>query len=148
MAAALLFDPPEIWREVPSVPYILVSSHGRITTRKIYRPMPHGGIRPYGGTPGFGQWDGTRYIYRVKSLGQTFKVARLVCEAFNGSAPENNNVCLHRNENSRDNRPSNLEWGTQKQNLNAPGFIEYQRRAVRWKLHGEPKPANQQEPTQ
>lgn len=30
---------------------------------------------------------------------------------------------MHKDENSRHNAPSNLEWGTQKQNLNAPGFI-------------------------
>jgi hypothetical protein len=32
---------------------------------------------------------------------------------------------MHLNENSDDNRPENLAWGTQKQNLNAPGFIAY-----------------------
>jgi hypothetical protein len=32
---------------------------------------------------------------------------------------------MHVNENSADNRATNLAWGTQKENLNAPGFIEY-----------------------
>jgi len=32
---------------------------------------------------------------------------------------------MHLNENSADNRPENLAWGTQKENLNAPGFIAY-----------------------
>ena len=32
---------------------------------------------------------------------------------------------LHKDENSRNNRPENLMWGTQKENLNAPGFLKY-----------------------
>jgi hypothetical protein len=28
-------------------------------------------------------------------------------------------------EDALNNRPSNLRWGTQKENLNMPGFIEY-----------------------
>jgi hypothetical protein len=32
---------------------------------------------------------------------------------------------MHLDENSKNNRPENLAWGTQKENLNAPGFIEY-----------------------
>jgi len=30
---------------------------------------------------------------------------------------------MHDNEDSSDNRPINLKWGTQKANLNYPGFI-------------------------
>jgi hypothetical protein len=32
---------------------------------------------------------------------------------------------MHLDENSRNNRPENLAWGTQKENLNAPQFLEY-----------------------
>jgi len=32
---------------------------------------------------------------------------------------------IHINENALDNRPENLKWGTQKENLNMPSFIEY-----------------------
>lgn len=35
---------------------------------------------------------------------------------------------MHLNENAADNRPGNLAWGTQKENLNAPGFIAYCKR--------------------
>jgi hypothetical protein len=34
-------------------------------------------------------------------------------------------VVLHLNEDALDNRPENLRWGTQKENLNMPKFIEY-----------------------
>jgi len=85
--------------------------------------MPNGSERHYEGSPTHGQWDGKRFIYVVKK--KTHKVARLVCEAFNGPPPEGLNVCMHLDENSRNNRPTNLRWGTQKENLNAPGFIDY-----------------------
>lgn len=75
-----------------------------------------------GGEPTFGQWDGDRYIYVFR--GHTYKAARLICEAFTGEAPEGC-VCMHIDENSRNNKPENLAWGTQKENLNAPGFIAY-----------------------
>ena len=32
---------------------------------------------------------------------------------------------MHLDENARNNKPENLRWGTQKENLNAPGFIAY-----------------------
>jgi len=60
-------------------------------------------------------------VYKLKN----YKVHRLVCEAFHGSPPSENSVVIHINECATDNRPCNLKWGTQKENLNAPGFIEY-----------------------
>lgn len=32
---------------------------------------------------------------------------------------------MHDDEDARNNRPGNLVYGTQKQNLNYPGFLEY-----------------------
>lgn len=112
----------EIWRAVPSLPGVLASSYGRLMVSPYIAPAPKGGTRQYGGEPTFGQWDGERYIYPHK--GRTYKVARLICEAFHGPAPEGMN-CLHDDENARNNKSDNLKWGTQKENLNAPGFIAY-----------------------
>lgn len=53
------------------------------------------------------------------------KIHRAVCEAFHGLPPFPNAVVIHLNENALDNRPENLKWGTQKENLNMPGFIKY-----------------------
>jgi len=53
------------------------------------------------------------------------KVHRLVCEAFHGPAPFERAVVIHIDENALNNRPENLRWGTQKENLNMPNFIEY-----------------------
>jgi hypothetical protein len=79
--------------------------------------------KQYGGYARNGSWDGARFIYQWD--GKTYKIARLVCEAFNGPAPEGKNVCMHLDENARNNVPTNLQWGTQKENLNAAGFLEY-----------------------
>lgn len=51
--------------------------------------------------------------YDSVSLGKNNKkrVNRLVCEAFNGPAPEGKPWSLHRNGNCWDNRPENLYWG-------------------------------------
>jgi hypothetical protein len=114
---------PELWRLVPSVPGLLASSKGRVLVVPKFGTLPNGGQRQYGGIARKGSWDGERYIFQWQ--GKTYKVARLVCEAFHGAAPDGMNVCMHLDENSRNNVPGNLEWGTQKQNLNAPGFIAY-----------------------
>lgn len=112
----------ETWRAVPSVPGVLASSLGRLMVAPYQARLPNGGSRQYGGAPTTGQWDGARYIYPHK--GRTHKVARLICEAFNGPCPPGLR-CLHKDENARNNKPDNLKWGTQKENLNAPGFLEY-----------------------
>jgi len=91
-------------------------------------PTPNGGTRQYGGNPHYGCDSGEgRMIFVFQ--GKTYKVHRLVCEAFHGPAPEGA-VCMHVNEDYRDNRASNLRWGTQKENLNAPGFIQHCRTRV------------------
>jgi uncharacterized protein (DUF2147 family) len=113
----------EIWRVIPSIEGVLASSLGRLMVIPHHKPLPNGGERQYGGKPTYGQWDGSRYIYPFR--GKTYKVARLVCEAFNGHPPFNEAVCMHADEDSRNNKADNLEWGTQKQNLNASGFISY-----------------------
>ncbi len=101
----------------------MVSSGGRVMRAPFQSENPRAGRKQWGGIPTLGGWDGDRYIWRAH--GKTFKVARLVCEAFNGPQPFEGAVCMHLDENSSNNAPSNLAWGTQKENLNAPGFLEY-----------------------
>ena len=116
---------PELWRVIPSVPGYLASNHGRIMRTPYIAQMPHGGDRQYGGQPTRGQWAAKERRYIARLEGATFKVHRLVCEAFHGPAPADKPVCMHMDEDSRNNRPSNLRWGSQKENLNAPGFLAY-----------------------
>lgn len=112
----------EKWIDVPSVPGLMVSDFGRVMVRPYQKHLPQGGQRTYGGKPTHGVWTNNRYkfVYRRKN----YKVHRLVCEAFNGP-PREGDVCMHLDENPANNSPDNLSWGTQKENLNAPGFIEY-----------------------
>jgi hypothetical protein len=112
----------EEWRPIPSLEGYEASSLGRILRRPWKSRMPHGGWRTYGGKAWFGTWDGKRF--KFFHGGKNYRVAPLVCEAFNGPAPPGH-VCMHGDEDSRNNRPTNLSWGTQKQNLNAPGFLAY-----------------------
>lgn len=117
----------EVWRLVPSLPAYMVSSEGRVMRVPFLGEMPNCGGRPYGGKPHFGVWnkqDG-RFIFVYK--GHTYKVHRLVCEAFNGPPPKDKPVCMHLDENAANNRADNLAWGTQKENLNAPAAKVYQR---------------------
>jgi hypothetical protein len=55
------------------------------------------------------------------------KVHRAVCEAFHGPKPFPEAVVIHLDENAHNNRPENLKWGTQKENLNMPKFKAYLR---------------------
>lgn len=115
----------EIWRDVPSVFGILVSSEGRVMYIPHRKPMPHGGERSYGGEPTFGVWSKLDERFIIVIRGKTYKMARLIAEAFYGPPPFEGAVVMHLDENAANNRLENLKWGTQKENLNAPGFLEY-----------------------
>ena len=126
----------EIWKQVPSVPEITASSLGRVCIAPAQAKMPHGGLRWYNPKPTYGYEEKTatgrpgvpkRRILRVARLRQTFKIARLVCEAFHGPPPFERAVTIHIDEDPSNNRPENLKWGTQKENLNMPKFKAWQK---------------------
>jgi hypothetical protein len=113
----------EVWKTVPSAPHFLVSDEGRIMVSPHYKEMPYGGMRRYGGHPYLGVWNKADGRFIIVHKGRTYKVAPLVCEAFNGGKVDPTHVCMHIDEDARNNRPANLAWGTQKENLNAPKYI-------------------------
>lgn len=121
----------EIWKPVPSMPGVMASSLGRILLPKRTAKMPNGGIRTYNPKPTFGiktkASKNARHIYMAIStyFFGNVKVHKAVCEAFNGPKPFEKAIVIHLNEDATDNRPENLKWGTQKENLNMPKFIEY-----------------------
>lgn len=120
----------EVWREVPSLPVVLVSSEGRVMTKPYRGEMPNGGLRHYGGQPHFGVWSKKDERFIIVYKGKCYKVHQLVCEAFHGTKPDIDGeavVVLHVDENAANNRASNVRWGTQRENLNAPGFLEYRK---------------------
>jgi hypothetical protein len=115
--------PGEEWREVPGLPGISASSFGRVQLPETVGEMPNGTPRLYEPRAHPGNWQTStsgqgRYI--INHI-----VARLVCAAFHGPPPFPDAKCLHLDEDSRNNRSHNLKWGTQKENLNHPGFIAY-----------------------
>lgn len=75
--------------------------------------------------PTYGKLDTTKGRFHITYRRRTYRVHRLVCEAFHGPAPDGKPNVLHRDEDGRNNKPINLKWGTQKENLNAPGFIAH-----------------------
>lgn len=121
----------EEWRPVPSCPGMLASSWGRIKLPETTARMPNGVVRKYKTRPTRGvktkASKTARHVYygiRTRAFGQK-KVHRLICEAFHGPPPFEKAVVIHLDEDALNNKPENLKWGTQKENLNMPGFIEY-----------------------
>jgi len=123
----------EVWKPVPSLPGVLASSEGRILFPPRNVPLPNGGFRTTTPRPTHGGVyranKGAAHSYRGTSHATfgTVKVHRLVCEAFHGPAPFQRAVVIHLDEDAHNNRPENLKWGTQKENLNMPKIKEYHR---------------------
>lgn len=112
----------EEWRASAQPPGYMVSSFGRVMRATWIGALPGGrGYRRYGGKPWAGCWDGSRMILQFR--GRTYKVHRMVCEAFSGPPPFEGAVVMHIDENARNNRADNLKWGTQSENLNAPLYL-------------------------
>ena len=121
----------EIWKLIPSKPGMIASSLGRVKLPDGQAPLPNGGIRDYKPKPTFGvktkASKTARHVYmglQNRRFGN-MKIHRLVCEAFHGPAPFPKAVVIHLDEDATNNKPENLKWGTQKENLNMPGFIAY-----------------------
>lgn len=124
-------DRAEVWMPVPSKPEVMASSMGRVLLPNVEYAMPNGGTRRTNPKPTFGTKTKAsktaKHIY-MGILSRRFgnmKVHRLVCEAFHGVPPTQKMVVIHLDEDATNNRPENLRWGTQKENMNAPGFIDY-----------------------
>lgn len=117
----------EVWKTIPSLPEYEASDWGRVRRKPHLKPRKGGGLYRVAGKPTKGvlrpSSGGPRYSIRCS--GRNYKVARLVCEAFHGPPPPGKPNCLHRDEDAQNNRPGNLKWGTQRENLNAPGFLDY-----------------------
>jgi hypothetical protein len=123
----VLFSMAEVWKPVPSLPGVMASSEGRILLPPRHAPLPNGGVRLYLPKPSLGTITraakGAKHEYRnywTRHFGN-IKVHQAVCEAFHGPKPFPAAVVIHDDENGLNNA-DNLKWGTQKENLNAPGF--------------------------
>lgn len=126
----------ERWKPVPSLPGVMASSEGRLLLPPRYAPLPNGGYRVYLPEPVSGvvckaSKDASHeYLgYWTRHYGN-IKVHQAVCEAFHGPKPFPSAVVIHRDESALNNRPGNLKWGTQKENLNMPKIKAYHRSRV------------------
>lgn len=121
---------PEEWRPVPGHPLLEASNLGRVRSLPYSQPMPKGGFKRVHVTATFGvrtsSRKGAAHCYmKLTFKRQNFKVHRLVCLAFHGEPPPDKPLVLHGDEDGCNNEQDNLAWGSQKENLNAPGFIAY-----------------------
>ena len=121
----------EIWKPVPSKVGVMASSLGRILMPERWSKMPNGSLRKYEPKPTFGflarasKTARHEYMSIQNRFFGTMKVHRLVCEAFHGPAPDGMGVVIHIDEDATNNNAANLRWGTQRENMNMPKFIEY-----------------------
>jgi hypothetical protein len=117
-------------KPIPSIPGAFANDEGKIKLPEGKAKMPNGGVRTYEtiwilGSRRRASKTARHEYYGVLHRGKNYKVHRLVCEAFHGPAPEGKNIVLHLDEDATNNKPCNLRWGTQKENLNMPKFVEY-----------------------
>jgi len=107
-----------------------VNDKGEIKLPECKAETPNGGIRKYKTKWRFGiitkaSKSARHEYYGIVYKGKNYKMHRIICKAFHGPAPDGKPIVIHINENALDNRPENLRWGTQKENMNMPNYIEY-----------------------
>lgn len=134
MTTSLLIE--EVWNKVPSVEYLWASSLGRVCSEPYQTPMPYGGFKTNKLEPTYGVTQKMSANYQRKVITfrrKTYKVASLVAEAFLGERPQGLDVS-HEDEDSFNNKSSNLEYRSRKYNLNLPKIKQYHREVCRNKM--------------
>tara|TARA_Y100000389_G_scaffold58811_1_gene54791 strand:+ start:703 stop:1755 length:1053 start_codon:yes stop_codon:yes gene_type:complete len=113
------------WKAVPGIEAskLLVSSEGWIRTRRKSK----GGVQALG-PPQKGSLGNT-VTFRTAVDGKMYLVHRLVALAFLGPPPTSSHSVDHCNQNSTDNRVSNLRWATKSEQTLNQGKRKVQRSA-------------------
>ena len=119
-----------IIKPIPSIEGAFANELGQIKLPECEAAMPSGVIRKYKtswiyGTLSKASRTSRHKYYKTVYRGKNHKIHRLVCEAFHGKPPADKLIVIHIDEDATNNAPDNLRWGTQKENLNMPDFIEY-----------------------
>lgn len=100
------------YREIPGYPGHRAGDDGTIWSNRVLG-RPHEVAKYWRLLPVYVSKGG--YL-RVKIGGRLASVHRLILSAFVGPCPEGL-LALHGDGNCKNNRPSNLRWGTQKENV-------------------------------
>ena len=119
-----------IKKTIPSIDGAFANELGQVKMPESKAAMPSGVMRKYQtkwiyGVLSSASKTARHKYYKVVCRGRNYKIHRLVCEAFHGPPPSGKPIVIHIDEDAKNNKPENLRWGTQKENLNMPGFIEY-----------------------
>jgi hypothetical protein len=117
-------------KPIPSIRGAMANSLGQVKFPDRSAKMPNGGMRKYKAKWVYGSRrraskTARHEYFGVLYRGKNYKIHRLVCEAFHGPAPHEKPIVIHLDEDATNNRPDNLRWGTQKENLNMPNFKDY-----------------------
>lgn len=108
------FQEDEVWKEIEGTDgNYFVSNYGYVVS--LYRNNPRV-LKPF-----LCGDDGTQYHY-VTICGKDLRVNRLVAQAFIPNT-ENKPIVHHKDHNKLNNHWSNLEWVTQKENIQA--YIQF-----------------------
>ena len=104
----------EEWRIIPSSPSYEVSSTGRVRRLAPYRATKVGHVlKP-------SRQRSKHLLVRLCEAGKPVRatgIHRLVAEAFHGPAPTPKHVAAHNNGIPFDNRPDNIRWATNSENM-------------------------------
>lgn len=107
--ATYVWPAGEVWKEVPGFPGYQVSDEGRIRS-----------LRRTNARLCKTEVDEDGYHRLSLSLGATRVhqvLSRLVALAFHGPAPAGKPICRHLDGDTNNNRPGNLAWSTQAENM-------------------------------
>ena len=107
--ANFVWPASEVWKSVNGFPGYEVSDLGRI--RSLRKGNPRLRI------PEFDKDGYSRLSIRLDGKYVHVVLHRLICEAFNGPAPDGMNICCHKDNDKSNNQPGNLRWDTQAGNI-------------------------------
>jgi hypothetical protein len=100
----------EIWKQISEEEYdnVFVSNFGRIKVK---------GRNPHYGTLNKNEYLEIQLFNKIEEKYKTLRVHRLVCQAFLPN-PDNKPMVNHLDENRANNKLENLEWVTNRENVN------------------------------
>ena len=110
----------EIWKDIPEFEGYQISNLGRVKSLSRFKKGKNGSLVPVKERilkPRINQYGYYQVALFKNSIGKWYQMHRLVWEAFNGKIPEGLQV-NHINEIKSDNRLSNLNLMTPKENCN------------------------------